>query len=495
MSATLTHLKDRLADVNALRAALSMMEWDQQTFMPKGGAEARAEHSGILSRMAHEIFVHDQTRRLLDQIDPDSLADEDDRALVRVVRRDIDLSSKIPTELVEEKSKLAAQAHEAWVQARRESNFAGFAPILERMFEIAREEAEHLGYEREKYDALLDQYEEGSTAEECRQMFATLKERSVPLVRRIADRPQFDDSFLHGQWDQGSQRAFTEMLVRAIGFDMNRGRQDTAPHPFCGGWSVNDVRLTTRFKDYLPSAIFGSLHEAGHGVYEQGSPTEWDRTMLAGGVSLGLHESQSRLWENIVGRSRPFWKRFLPRLQESFPALAAIDPDTFYRAINRVQPSYIRVEADELTYNLHVMIRFEIECDILEGRLQVRDLPEAWNAKYEEYLGIRPRNDAEGCLQDVHWSMGSIGYFPTYTMGNILSFQIWNRLQQDLGDTDALIEEGQFEPILRWLGERIYSKGRKYPPKDLVVQVTGEPMNPDWYLSGLERKYADVYGL
>lgn len=493
MPSSLETLKSRLADVNALRAATAIMDWDQQTFMPRGGAEARAEHLGILSRMAHETFVSDETRLALEKARDE--ANGDDHAMVRVVARDLDLATKLPSSLVEEKSKLSAIAHEKWVEARAKSDFAGFAPVLERMFDIARQEAEYLGYTDHIYDALLDQYEEGATAADVKRMFDSIKGPQVELVRAIGQQPQVDDSFLYGDWSISKQSEFTERIARAVGFDFNRGRQDTAPHPFCTGWSIGDVRLTTRYKEYLGSAIFGTLHEAGHGMYEQGSPIAWDRTPLAGGVSLGLHESQSRLWENIVGRSRAFWNRFLPDLKQSFPALGDVDSATFYKAINKVEPSYIRVEADELTYNLHILTRFELECDILTGKLAVKDLPEAWNAKYEEYLGITPRNDAEGCLQDVHWSMGSIGYFPTYSMGNLLSYQIWAALQRDLGDTDALIESGEFEPILGWLSDKIYSQGRKYTPKDLVRNVTGKPMGAEDYLAGLGKKYQNIYGL
>jgi carboxypeptidase Taq len=493
MSTALETLKSRLADANALQAATAIMEWDQQTFMPRGGAEARAEHIGILSRMAHETFVSDETRRALDQATGE--VQGDDEAMLRVVRRDIDLRTKIPTALVEEKSRLGAVAHEAWVKARATNDFPSFAPILERMFEIARQEAEHLGYQEDIYDALLDQYEEGATAADVRAMFEAIKGPQVELVKAIAGKDQVDDSRLYGEWDQEKQSQFTEMLVKAIGFDFDRGRQDTAPHPFCTGWSVNDVRLTTRYKPYIGSAIFGSLHEAGHGMYEQGSPEEWDRTPLAGGVSLGLHESQSRLWENIVGRSRPFWKRFLPDLQGKFPELAAFDTETFYRAINKVEPSFIRVEADELTYNLHVLVRFEIESEILKGQLAVKDMPEAWNAKYTEYLGITPKNDSEGCLQDVHWSMGSIGYFPTYSMGNLLSYQIWAALKKDIPNADDLIGSGDFAPILGWLQEKVYRQGRKQKPKDLVLQVTGKPMGAEDYLAGLQAKYSEIYRL
>ena len=493
MGSPLDTLKSRLADVNALNSSIAMMDWDQQTYMPHGGAEARSEHIGILSRMSHETFVSDETEKALEAAA--SEAEGDDAALVRIVRRDLEKATKLPTALVEKKSKLAAIGHGRWVEARANSDFASFAPTLEEMFDIVREEAECFGYTDHIYDALLDQYEEGATAADARAMFDAIKGPQVELVKACAAQPVIDDSFLYGEWEIAKQSAFTEHLSKAIGFDFNRGRQDTAPHPFCTGWSIGDVRLTTRYKPYLGSAIFGTLHESGHGVYEQGFPMKWDRLPLAAGVSLGFHESQSRTWENIVGRSRPFWSHFLPELKNTFPSLAHHDLDTFYRAINRVEPSFIRVEADELTYNLHVMTRFELECYILTGALAVKDLPEAWNAKYTEYLGVTPRNDAEGCLQDVHWSMGSIGYFPTYSMGNLLSYQIWSKLQADLGNTDALIANGQFSVILEWLREKVYAYGRSIKPKDLVLQVTGKPLDASDYLAGLEKKYKEIYAL
>lgn len=489
-------LKSRLADYNALSMAVSIMEWDQQTYMPRGGAEARSEHVGILSRMAHEVITSDEIKKLLEHAKGETRDESDDAAMLRVTQRDIDQRTKIPASLVEEKTKLGAMAHEAWVEARANNDFKKFAPLLERMFDIARQEAEYLGYKNEMYDALLDLYEEGATAEDARQMFNSLKDRNINLVKEIQERGRkVDDSALYGEWNEAKQSEFTEMLVRAIGFDMDRGRQDTAPHPFCTGFSIGDIRLTTRYKPYIGSAIFGSLHEAGHGMYEQGSPMKWDRTPLAGGVSLGIHESQSRTWENIVGRSLSFWKRFLPDLQKTFPQLNSFDLETWYRAINKVEPSYIRVEADEVTYNLHVLVRFEIENDILNNRLAIKDLPEAWNAKYTEYLGITPRNDSEGCLQDVHWSMGSIGYFPTYSMGNLLSYQFWNAMKKEIPNQDELIERGEFQPILGWLQTNIYSQGRKYPPKELVMKVTGKPIGADDYLTGLEAKYREIYGL
>jgi len=489
---SLNGLLAKWSELNALESALALLDWDQQTQMPHGGADARGEHVGILSRMAHETLTSDAMRAAVDATQPEN---EDEAAMVRVVRRRIDLATKIPTALVEEKSRLASKAHEDWVAARRNNDFASFVPTLERMFEIARQEAEHLGYRDDIYDALLDMYEEGATAAEVRAMFEAVKGPQVELVKQIQVQGPVDDSALHGDWDPAKQKAFTEQILAKCGFDFERGRQDTAPHPFCSGWSVGDIRLTTRYQEFLGSAIFGSLHEMGHGVYEQGQRPEWDRTPLCGGVSLGVHESQSRLWENIVGRSLPFWKWAFPQLTEYFPQLAPLGPEGFYRLVNKVQPSLIRVEADELTYNLHIIVRFEIESEVLKGTLAVKDMPAAWNAKYKAYLGVEPDSDANGCLQDVHWSMGSIGYFPTYSMGNLLSYQIWSKLQSEVGDTDALIESGNFAPILGWLQERIYRQGQKFAPKELVQRVTGKPMGAEDYLAGLGAKYRALYGL
>ncbi|HRF58347.1 MAG TPA: carboxypeptidase M32 [Fimbriimonadaceae bacterium] len=494
--ASLTALKSRLADLNALDSALSILDWDQQVLMPPKAVEARAAHSSALGRMRHELLTSDETLRLIESSKSEVDTASVDGALLRVVSRMADLATKIPAALVAEKYKLASEGHEAWVEARKANDFPKFAPILERMFEIAREEANYLGYKEHIYDALLDQFEEGATKADCDRMFGEVRQPLVDLVREIKEAGHdFDDHFLNGDWDEAKQRSFTERLVAAIGFDMARGRQDTAPHPFCTNFSISDVRLTTRFKSYLPSAIFGSLHEAGHGMYEQGSPMEWDRTYLAGGVSLGLHESQSRLWENIVGRSFAFWRYFLHELQAIFPPIAAFGAEQFYRMINRVEPSLIRVEADEVTYNLHILIRFEIECAILTGELAVKDLPEAWNAKYQSYLGILPPTDSDGCLQDVHWSMGAIGYFPTYSMGNLLSYQIWSALKKDIPNPDDLMARGEFGPIHEWLRTKIYAQGKRFPPKDLVLSVTGKPMGGVDYIEGIGAKYRSLYGI
>lgn len=493
---SLAALKDRLYDVNALNSACALMDWDQQTYMPHGAAEARAEHLSILGRMAHELMTDDKIIRLLETAANETPSDTVDSSLLRIVRRDVDLRTKLPAAFVAERTREQALAHDVWVQARKNNDFSSFASTLEKMFELARREAEYLGYKDHIYDALIDQYEEGFTAADARAMYESIKGPQVALVKDImTSGNQPDSSPMVGDWDAEKQRVFTEQLVQAIGFSFETGRQDVAAHPFCTNFSINDVRLTTRYQDYIGSAIFGSLHEAGHGMYEQGSPVEWDRLPLAGGTSLGVHESQSRTWENIVGRSRAFWSHFLPSLQETFPQLAGVSLDDWYRMINKVEPSYIRVEADECTYNLHTLVRFELECDILTGALPIKDLPEAWNAKYTDYLGVTPRNDAEGCLQDVHWSAGLIGYFPTYSVGNLLSYQFWTTLQKDLGDTDALMASGNFAPILTWLQEKVYRQGSRYTPKELVLQVTGRPLDSNDYLAGLDKKYRTLYGI
>ncbi|MBL8065037.1 MAG: carboxypeptidase M32 [Chthonomonadaceae bacterium] len=491
----LQNLKTRLAEINAINMANALMDWDHQCFMPHGAAEARAQHQGILSRLAHEMFTSDETQRLV-QDSVSECANEDDSAMLRVVKREIDQATKIPAELVEKKMRLSALGHETWVRARQTNDFNLFAPVLEDMFGIAREEAGHLGYTDHVYDALTDLYEEGATKAGWDSMFSMIKLPLVELVRRIKESgEQPDDSIFYGQWEDTAQAGFTEMLAKDVGFDFDRGRQDTAAHPFCTNFSVNDVRLTTRFKPYLASAIFGTLHEAGHGMYEQGSPGEWDMSPLAGGVSLGIHESQSRTWENIVGRSRAFWQRYLPKLKAAFPSFPDVPLDQFYKAINKVEPSLIRVEADEVTYNLHIMVRYEVECALLTGAIAVKDLPDFWNSKYEEYLGITPPNDAEGCLQDVHWSAGSIGYFPTYSMGNILSYQLWEKLCKDLGDVDALMSAGNFTPILEWLQSKVYRHGKKYPPAELMTRVTGRALDARPYVDGITKKYEALYSL
>lgn len=496
-------LKARLGEVHALGGAAGVLGWDQQTYMPAGGAGARAEQLAVLGAISHRMATDDETARLLEGAEREaggSSADDDTAAYLRVARRDFDLAVKIPTDLVAEMARVTTLAFEEWTQARGANDYARFAPWLEKVLELNRRVAQHLGYQGELYDALLDQYEPGMTAAQVRTMFETIKPDLVSLVRAVAERgpDAIDSSVLTRDFDEEAQKKFGEAVVTALGFDWSRGRQDRAVHPFCTSWTRGDVRITTRFdKNFLPTALFGSIHETGHALYEQGLAPRYDGNILEGGTSLGVHESQSRLWENLVGRSRPFWQRFYPDLQAAFPqALGDVSPEAWYRAINKVSPSLIRVEADEVTYNLHILLRFEMEVEMLEGRLSVADAPHAWNAKMQEYLGLTPPDDAQGILQDVHWSGGSMGYFPTYSVGNLLSVQFFEQADKDLGgQLAAQIGRGEFAPLRGWLEENIHQWGRKYQPHELIQRVTGGPLDPSPYLRYLKSKFGEIYGL
>ncbi len=500
----LNGLKARMAEAEAVKGAAGVLGWDQQTYMPPGGAAARADQFGVLSRIMHEMATGAKTGRLLERAERETAGadpDGDDAAYVRVARRDFDQATKLPTALVEEIARTSTLAHEQWARARAESDYARFAPWLEKQLDLARQVAGLLGYGGgEMYDALLDQYEPGMKTAEVRAMFAAIKPTLVGLVRAVAARgpDAVSDTVLKSEYPEDAQEAFGRKIVSAMGFDWARGRQDRAVHPFCTSFTRGDVRLTTRFdRHFLPTALFGSMHEAGHGLYEQGIAARYDGNVLGGGASLGFHESQSRLWENLVGRSRPFWRRFYPDLQAAFPhALAGVAPDDFYRAVNKVSPSLIRVEADEVTYNLHILLRFEMEVEMLEGRLSVADAPQAWTAKMEEYLGLTTPDDARGILQDVHWSGGSVGYFPTYSVGNLLSVQLFETADAALGGAlESQIGRGEFGPLLGWLQENVHQWGRKYEPSALVQRVTGGALDPAPYLRYLTTKFGDVYAL
>ncbi len=495
-------LKNHLADVVHLRHAAAVLGWDQQVNMPPGGAPARAEQLATLSRLAHEKFVAEETGRLIEAAEAEIAGldtDHDDAALVRVVRHDYDLATRVPTTLVEELARVTSQAHEIWARAREQADFAAFVPTLERILDLKRQEAEALGYEDRMYDALLDQYEPHMKTADVERLFGELRTELVPFVAQIFERlDAVDDSPVRKRYDVERQAEFGLQVIKKLGYDLTRGRQDKSVHPFTTEFSINDVRITTRYQeDWMPSALFGSIHEAGHAMYEQGCDQGYEGTFLAGGTSLGVHESQSRLWENVVGRSRAFWSHFYGDLQRLFPEqLGQVDLETFYRAINAVSRSLIRVEADEVTYNLHIMLRFELENDLLEGKLAVRDLRDAWNAKMEAYLGITPPDDGKhGVLQDVHWSSGLIGYFPTYSLGNFLSVQYWEKAVQDVPSIPTDIARGEFGSLLNWLRENIHRHGRKYWPAELTQRVTGEPIQVRSFLRYLKEKYTDIYGL
>lgn len=492
-------LKDRMASLSDLGGASMTLFWDRQVYMPEGAVESRAEQLATLSRISHEILTDSETGELLEALE-DLDPETNDGAIVKVARRSYEKATKLPSRLVEDISRAQSIAEPAWVKARSESDWSAFAPHLERLISLQRESAEHLGYEDHPYDAMIDAYEPGQTKARVAEMFEGLKAGIVPLLREVYDATEEGEDRqapLRGEFEERKQEEFGQAVISAFGYDWSRGRQDRTVHPFCAGIDANDVRITTRFDPtWLSPALFATFHESGHAMYEQGVNPAYSRTPLAGGTSLGVHESQSRLWENLVGRSLPFWTHYYPDLQKTFPEqLGDTDLDTFYRAINAVAPSDIRVEADELTYNLHILLRFELEVAIMEEKLSVADLPEAWNAKMEEYLGITPENDAQGVLQDVHWSAGLFGYFPTYSIGNVLSVQLYDIATGQRPEIKDQIGQGEFDTLRGWLHENIHQHGSKYEPEDLVQRVTGRPLDAQPYLKYLRTKFGELYSL
>jgi carboxypeptidase Taq len=493
-------LRAHLATIIDLWSAAAVLRWDQETYMPPGGAAARAEVLATLSGLAHERFVSAATGDLLDaallrrdRLDPDS----DDAALTRVTRRDFEQARKLPAEFVAERARAASRSTQIWREARPRNDFAAFRPALEEMVEFARRTADYLGYTEHPYDALLDEYEPEMTSREVAALFGRLRDATVPLVRAIAERAStVDAGSVRQDYAEDPQRRFALTIIQAFGFDTSRGRLDTSAHPFSSGFNRDDVRITTRYPPRSLSAIFGTFHESGHAMYSQGTAPSLERTPLADGASNGIHESQSRLWENLVGRSRPFWRYAFPLLRELFPGqLGTADVEAFYRAVNRVEPSLIRVEADEVTYNLHIILRFELERALLAGEIKARDLPEIWTAKMAEYLGVTPSTDADGVMQDIHWPSGLIGYFPSYTIGNVASVQLFEAARRAHPDLSDQIQRGQFGSLLAWLRKHVHAHGRKFFPKDLLVRATGAPLTPEPYLRYLREKFGELYGI
>ncbi len=501
MGEKVERLKQHLYRYHDVNSAASVLSWDQEVNMPPGGAEGRAEQMATLSAIAHELFVSEETGRLLEEAEAevkDIDYQSDDASLVRVIRREYEKMTKIPTELVAEFSRTTSRAFVAWREARQADDYRHFQPHLQRILDLSHRFVEILGYEEEPYDALLDFYEPGMKTSQIRSLFGELKQGLLPLLRRIQEEGEkVETDFLHRTYPVERQWDLTEVILRKIGYDFTRGRQDKAPHPFTTEFSHGDVRVTTRlYPDFPQAAIFGSIHEGGHALYEQGIPAKFARTHLGHGATLGLHESQSRLWENMVGRSRAFWHYFLPIMQAFFPKqLMEIDLDHFYRAINEVKPDLIRVEADEVTYNFHIFIRFELEQALINGELDVADVPEAWNAKYNDYLGITPPSDANGCLQDVHWSHGTIGYFPTYTLGNLISAQLFERAREEIAGLEESFAEGEFKPLLDWLREHVHSHGAKFTAPELMAFEFGETIRAQPLITYLTEKYSDIYRL
>lgn len=503
MTELLYRLKARLQEVNDLYAAAAVLYWDQATYMPPGGADARGRQLATLSQLAQEKFIDPEVGRLLDRLQPyqESLPDDhDDACLLRLTRREYERAHKLPPAFVAEFSNHTALSYQAWTTARPANDFAAVRPLLEKTLDLSRRMAEYYGWPSGGHvaDPLIEGADYGVTVATLRPLFAALRQKLVPLVEAIQRQPAPDTSFLRGRYPEAHQWDFSVEVITRFGYDFQRGRQDRTHHPFMTSFSVNDVRITTRFhENNLGDGLFSTMHEAGHALYELGVDPAFDGTLLSGGASAGVHESQSRLWENLVGRSRPFWQFYYPRLQAAFPTqLSDVSMDSFYRAVNQVQPSLIRVDADEVTYNLHIIIRFELELALLEGSLAVKDLPEAWRASYRDYLGVIPPDDRTGVLQDMHWYYSQIGGgFQGYTLGNVMSAAFWQAALAAHPEIEREMAEGRFETLLGWLRSALHRHGRKFTSAELVQRITGAPLSIDPYIHYLEDKFGKLYGL
>ncbi|RPI34090.1 MAG: carboxypeptidase M32 [Chloroflexota bacterium] len=500
MESKLAQLKAILAEIADLNYASALLGWDQQTYMPPGGVMARSHQLATLNRLAHVRMASDEVGKLLDALEPYASQldhDSDDARLIKVAQRQYNKRTKVPGEWVAKFAQTTSAAHSVWAEARAKNDFALFRPSLEKIMDLRRQYASFFEPYDHVYDPLLDDFEPGLKTAEVKAIFDALRPQQVALLQAISERPQIDDSFLFQPYDEKKQWDFGVEVITKFGYNWKNGRQDTTAHPFTTNFGIQDVRITTRvLPNNVASALFSTMHECGHAFYEMGVKLDLERTPLAGGASFAIHESQSRMWENLVGRSFPFWEYFYPRLQEYFPAqLGNVDLDRFYRAINKVEPSLIRVEADEATYNMHVMLRLELEIALMEGSLAVKDLPEAWNARMQDYLGLVPPDDSRGVLQDVHWSSGYIGYFSTYALGNLVSLQLWECIQKDIPDLTSQIRNGEFSALLGWLIEKVHQHGVKFEPQELVKRITGSTIDSAPYVKYLNQKYGEIYGL
>ena len=500
MQEKLEQFKHRMMEITDLGRAEALLGWDQQTYMPRGGAEDRGNVLETVAGLSHRMFTSPEMGEMLaelvpyaENLDPDS----DDACLIKRTAHDYEKMTRVPGEWVAEFARITTLAQVAWEEAKTENRFEVFQPHLEKVVELRRAYADFFKPYDHVYDALLDDFEPGMKTSEVQAIFDALRPQQVQLLKEIAAQPVVDDAFLHIPYDEQGQWDFGVDVITRFGFDWNRGRQDKSMHPFTTSFGIDDVRITTRFDpERAASALFSTMHEGGHAMYEQGIAKSLRRYPLANGASMAVHESQSRMWENLVGRSKSFWTFFYPKLVKRFPRqLANVTLEQFYRGINKVEPSLIRVEADEATYNLHIMLRMELEIAMLEGRLQAGDLPQAWNQKMSEYLGVTPPNDREGVLQDVHWSGGMMGYFPTYALGNLVSAQLWEKIHQDLPGLDDQIRQGKFDDLLGWLRVNVHQHGAKFQPQVLVKRVTGSTIRPEPYMRYLRTKYAEIYNL
>lgn len=492
-------LCQHIRQIGLLRSVEELLGWDERTLMPAAGAEHRAEQMTLLSGIIHDRWLDPQLAEWLSELRESPLAADpvsDTGATIRDILRQHKRRTSLPKTLVEELTRTAVLGQNAWQQARANNDFPAFQPWLEKLVGLKQQEADAVGHDACRYDALLDEYEPGQRTTETSRVLAGLRDELVPLIQSIQESSRKPDtSVLAREFPVDAQEAFGRLAASQIGFDFARGRLDVTTHPFCCSPGPSDVRITTRYNPrFFNEAFFGILHETGHGIYEQGLRTDQHGLPLGEAASLGLHESQSRLWENLVGRSRAFWEYAYPEAQKQFPlALGDVSLNTFYFAVNAVRPSLIRVEADEATYNLHILIRFELERALIDGQLPVAELPAAWNAKYRDYLGIQPSTDAEGVLQDIHWSGGAIGYFPTYSLGNVFAAQLFETADRDLGGLDALFRRGNFVPLREWLGEHVHQHGRRYRAAELVRQLSGAELSHKPLIAALKAKLEPLY--
>ena len=497
----IAELLDYVHEIEDLEALNELAGWDQNTGMPGGAAEVRGYQVATLQGIIHERWTSPRLGILLGELS-DVIKRSDytdaDRGLVREAQRAYDRATKLPRKLVEEMARVQANSFEAWRRAREYNDFASFAPWLSRTVALQREVADHLGFAETRYDALLDLFEPGMTVSKLDKLFAPVREVSTTLLQRIQSSSNtVDDSFLQGEFSEERQVELCKALLRGMGYDFSRGGIAISPHPFTSGFgSPFDVRVTVHpDRHFIQASIMAAIHEGGHAVYEQGSAATLVRTPLAGGASMGVHESQSRLWENAIGRSEAYWRGRYATVREAFPGhFAPVDAVTFARALNKVRPSLIRVEADEVTYNLHIIVRFELEKALINGDIAVETLPGLWNARYREYLGVEPTTDSEGVLQDIHWSSG-FGYFPSYTLGNLYGAQIYHALRKAFPDFDERLAAGDTAFILDWLRENMYIFGATYQPETLMKRVTGAVPNPEYFVRYLTSKFEAIYNL
>jgi carboxypeptidase Taq len=501
-SPTYEALLTELKEIGVLGSTISLLHWDEQTQLPAKGAAYRAEQISLLTRMSHERFTSARMADLIAAAEKkhgsDLQQDAVSAANIRETRRTYDRQVKLPARLVEELARTTVLAQQAWVDARKQSNYAGFEPWLKKILHLKREEAGCLSSGGPLYDALLDEYEPGAKTDDLRVVFEELRAELVELVREIQESGRTAPvEILTRNYPAGEQEVLARKAASAIGFDFEAGRLDRSVHPFCSIIAPGDTRMTTRYDEqYFGDAFFGVLHETGHGLYDQGLPPEHFGTPAGDYVSLGIHESQSRMWENLVGRARPFWNFMMPHAREAFAeALAGVSEDDWMFAINSVEPSLIRTESDETTYNLHILLRFELEQALLDGQLDTGELPGAWNEKMQKYFGLTPPNDAQGCLQDIHWSGGSFGYFPTYTLGNLIAAQLFEAAKTAIPGMETAFERGDFSPLLTWLRLNVHQHGKRYSAAELVTRATGKSLSAEPLLRHLKNKAREYYGV